>query len=275
MQKCGLALSVLMAMVACGGSGASDGASSDDVRVCLGTTSALGVDVSVYQGTVGWGAVRRSGRSFAIARVSDGLTHPDSRFAANWAGMKSAGLVRGAYQFFRPGQDAVAQADLLLRAVGTLGRGDLAPVIDVEVLDGKSGAAVAQQVGKWVQHVAAATGRTPIIYTAPGFWAGLSGTSGFAREKLWVANWGVSCPSVPAPWKAFELWQSADNARVAGISGLVDGDVFNGSIARLHDLAAGAPDQAGEAVDETQPEDDRPLGQDLGATMGQAGRQGQ
>src|ERR671939_326401 len=70
---------------------------------------ARGIDVSEYQGAIDWGRVRASGISFAIARVSDGVHHPDRDFARNWHGMKAHGLVRGVYQFFRPDQSAIAQ----------------------------------------------------------------------------------------------------------------------------------------------------------------------
>jgi GH25 family lysozyme M1 (1,4-beta-N-acetylmuramidase) len=52
-------------------------------------------------------------------------TFIDPQFAANWKGMASHGVTRGAYQFFEPAQDPTAQAQAFLRTVGTLGAGDL------------------------------------------------------------------------------------------------------------------------------------------------------
>ena len=69
--------------------------------------------------------------------MSDGLEHPDSEFGANWKGIQSAGLVRGAYQYFEPGEDAAAQADLVVENVGVLGPADLPVVIDVETAGGE------------------------------------------------------------------------------------------------------------------------------------------
>src|SRR5208283_1975416 len=63
--------------------------------VCAAGTVVKGVDVSVYQGTINWTTVKGAGIDFAIARISDGSAL-DTDFAANWSGMKSAGLVRGA-----------------------------------------------------------------------------------------------------------------------------------------------------------------------------------
>ena len=84
-----------------------------------------------------------------------------------------------------------------------------------------------------------ATGRTPIIYTDPGFWDALPNTSQFADNILWVANWGVSCPSLPSGWSTWKFWQNADNGTVSGISGGVDTDEFNGSLAQLQTFAGG------------------------------------
>ena len=89
------------------------GVEAEGLSVCPGATTLTGVDVSTYQGTVDWGKVKASGRAFAITRVGDGLGG-DNTFDANWAGIKAAGMVRGAYQYFRASDDPNEQADILL-----------------------------------------------------------------------------------------------------------------------------------------------------------------
>src|SRR5262245_32070825 len=81
--------------------------------VCPGSTKSYGIDVAQWQGSINWSAVKSAGKQFAIIRVSDGTGHPDPYFASNWRNAKAAGLVVGSYQFFRPGQNATAQADLM------------------------------------------------------------------------------------------------------------------------------------------------------------------
>src|ERR1022692_210486 len=76
-----------------------------------------GVDVSVYQGSFNWAAAHVQ---FGYARISDGTGYDDPTFAANWANMKSAGVLRGAYQFFEPSEDETAQANLMVSKVGRL-----------------------------------------------------------------------------------------------------------------------------------------------------------
>jgi lysozyme len=205
---------------------------------CSQGSTPLGIDVSAFQGEVDWVQVKSSGRAFAFARVSDGTRVPDTRFAANWSAIPAAGLVRGVYQFFRASQDPTAQANLLISAIGSLQPEDLPPVADVEVSDGVPAATLVENLATWVSVIQQATGRTPIIYTMFGFWNGLPNTGQFAAETLWVAEWGVSCPTLPATWNAWSVWQSNDAGQVPGIAGNVDLDQFNGPLASLQSQAA-------------------------------------
>ena len=59
-------------------------------RKCPAGATVPGIDVSIYQHSVNWSAVKASGIAFGIARVSDGTGSLDSTFAPNWAGMKAA-----------------------------------------------------------------------------------------------------------------------------------------------------------------------------------------
>ena len=63
----------------------------------------------------------------------------------------------------------------------------------------------ASPLATWVNVIKQKTGRTPMIYSAPGFWNGLPGTGQFAGEVLWVANWQVNCPDKPTPWTGLPL----------------------------------------------------------------------
>jgi len=206
--------------------------------VCATGTVVKGVDVSVYQGTVDWTSVKGAGMDFAIARISDGSAL-DTEFATNWSGMKSAGLVRGAYQYFEPGQDPTTQANIVISAVGMLGAGDLPVTADMEITGGQSAATIAANLKTWMAAVQAGTGKVPMVYTAEGYWDSDVASTAFASNPLWVANWGVTCPTLPTGWTNWEFWQDADNGTVAGITGAVDTDEFNGTLAQLQAFAGG------------------------------------
>jgi lysozyme len=203
-----------------------------------------GVGVSVYQGTVDWGQVLASGKSFAIVKASEGVGGVDAQFAANWGGTAAHGLVRGAYHLFRPEDDGEAQARHFLTQVRP-GSGDLPPVVDVELFDGVAGRTLLQRLQAMLTALEAAMNRLPMVYTLAGFWDTLSAPETFARYPLWVANFGANAPAIPSPWQTYAIWHYAADGSVRGISGNVDLNVARAtSLAELRALgtnsAAGA-----------------------------------
>ena len=230
-------------LVACANS--SDNACSgagEALTVCAKGAVTKGVDVSVYQGSVDWAKVKGAGITFAIVRVSDGTGTLDSTFATNWKGTQKNGLVRGVYQFFEPGEDPTKQADLVLSEVKSAGgfdAGDLPPVMDIETTGGQSDATIQSHMQTWLDVIAKAVGRKPIIYTNLNTSSHFGGK--FGAYPMWVASWGASCPTMPSGWKQWDFWQYADNGIVNGISGNVDHDEFNGSLADLKAWANPTP----------------------------------
>jgi len=201
---------------------------------CGGRSAVRGIDVSKWQGEVDWQAVRAVGVRFAYIRVSDGSTILDGMFARNWAGARSAGVVRGAYQYFRPEEDAEVQADLLLASMGPLRAGDLPPAIDVEVSGGLASRELVRRVGQWVARVRAATGVRPVVYTSALGWMALAGNSRrFRSHPLWVAHHDVECPSTPAGWRRWTFHQFSRQSTVGGVPGLVDENRFRGTLRAL------------------------------------------
>ena len=146
-------------------------------------------------------------------------------------------MIRGAYQFFRPAQSVSAQAQIMIDAIGRKQPGDLPPVIDVEVDGGVAPATVAARVRQWVDKVKAATGATPIVYTAKFFWRDQVGApASFRTNPLWIAHYPTKCPDIPATWTDWTFWQTSATGRVPGIAGDVDMNKFNGSLAQLRAL---------------------------------------
>jgi GH25 family lysozyme M1 (1,4-beta-N-acetylmuramidase) len=225
-----------------------------EATVCGVGPTVKGIDVSYYQGTINWTAVKGDGVKFAYIRASDGLNTIDSKFEANWSGSRAAGIKHGAYQFFRPGQDAIAQADLLLDKIGgRLAADDLPPVIDVEASDGQSAAVITSKVKAWVAHVKAATGRDPVIYTGFYFWRDSVGAPDVTTSPLWHAQYSTAaCPNIAPPWQNWAIWQYSSTGTVAGISGNVDMNRWNGDEASLQAFL-GPPNSGGGDGSATEP----------------------
>ncbi|HWU87403.1 MAG TPA: GH25 family lysozyme, partial [Kofleriaceae bacterium] len=214
-----------------------DGTGQPRARACAAGETTLGVDVSKWQGAVNWTKVKAAGVQFAFVRLSDGTATRDAQFDTNWAGTKAAGIVRGAYQFFRPAQNVTTQADMMITAIGTYQPGDLPPVIDVEDDAGLAPATVASRVRTWVDRVQAALGVAPIVYTGKYFWRDeVGGPASFGPNPLWIAQYTSLCPDLPTPWSKWTFWQYTESGSIAGIAGPVDTNRFNGSLAQLQDF---------------------------------------
>lgn len=213
-------------------------------RVCAQGVTTPGIDVSYYQGVIDWARVKAGGTAFAFIRLSDGARFRDPKFASNWDGAKAAGVIRGAYQFFRPNQSVEAQAQLVVSAIGRYQPGDLPPVLDVEATGGLSASNIAGKIKIWHDLVKAGTGATPIIYTGKYFWRDeVGGSKAFSDNVLWIAQYTPKCPDLPLPWSRWTFWQNTDKGTVDGIRGKVDLDKFNGTLAQLQSFA-----QAGETA---------------------------
>ncbi|MCA9650027.1 MAG: glycoside hydrolase family 25 protein [Myxococcales bacterium] len=209
--------------------------------VCADGETLMGIDVSYYQGDIDWNAVAADGVTFAWVRVSHSLQFFDPQFEANLAGARAAGVHTGVYQYFEPSEDPVAQADLLLESMGPLLPGDMPPMIDVESQDPVAAGAYVDAIQAWIDRIEEVTGVQPFIYTGYYYWNDNVGGSGqFASYPLWIANYNAGCPLIPDVWASWTIHQYCACESVAGISGAVDGDTFNGNLDDLMGLAVGA-----------------------------------
>lgn len=193
----------------------------------------LGVDVSDFQGRVDWRKVARAGYRFCFLKATEGVGYAASSFAVNRRDSKNAGLVFGAYHFFRSGQDPVAQAEHFCAVIGDLGDTMLPPCLDVEEFR-RDPQTMGKMVRAWLQFVRQRYGRLPIVYCSPGtFDPGVSGDD-FGGFPLWVANYTrAPQPVVPTDWDHWDFWQYSSTGRVPGIVGNVDLDRFPGTPADL------------------------------------------
>ncbi len=66
-------------------------------------------------------------------------------------------------------------------------------------------------------------GVKPIIYTGPTFW-NQNMDREFGDYPLWISEYGVETPHVPAGWNAWQLWQWRGDADLPDVAPLVDLD---------------------------------------------------
>ena len=159
-------------------------------------------------------------------------------FQHNWSALKRVGLYRGAYHFFRPGYSGKQQAQNFLSQVD-LEVGDLAPVLDVEVMDGVSKIKLLKEMYAWIFQIEISTGIKPIIYTNQKFYnQNLVGH--FKDYPLWIARYSTNTPDL-IDGREWDFWQYGNRGRLKGIKGNVDFNVFAGPKTHLEQYCISHP----------------------------------
>ena len=167
---------------------------------------------------------------------------PDWSFSRSWAAARRVGKPRSPYMAVGFGVSAAAQLEAFLRQVGD-DPGELRPMIDIEqkaIADWPyHSKATATQYARIVEAIAYELtrrfGKTPVLYSADWFW-----TPTFLRNGI-TDNWGCPLmvasypltrqaapvasvragkykPRVPLAWKAWDIWQFTDSAKVPGVT---------------------------------------------------------
>jgi GH25 family lysozyme M1 (1,4-beta-N-acetylmuramidase) len=228
----------------------------------IASAGVIGPDVSSNNHGNGsrldWWSMHHNGRaSFVFIKATEGGGYVNPAFASDFAAAARGRLARGAYHFARPSGgthdeiflSAYGAARGYCSTVGTLqGPGNLPPVLDLEVAGTLNPEQLTLWTQVWLSQVRLLTGRTPILYTNPGFWKqAMANSADFASYPLWLANYGVPSPEMVGGWKSFMFWQFTDSGRIAGAGSNVDMNLFNGSHAELVALTV-SPAAAAAAV---------------------------
>lgn len=198
------------------------------------TSAVAGVDLSKWQGAVDFAKIRAAGNTYVFVKVSQGATGADPDYARNIAGARAAGLYAGSYHFYSTDHDAQSQFDNLSQHID-LKPGDLPPVVDIEVLAQNSLPGLDQQLQTLLTLIEGKYAIKPILYSGQSFASQY--LKGFSAYPLWLAEYtSASAPRLPPDWSAWTFWQYSQSGSVAGVSGAVDLDRFNGGLDDLKKL---------------------------------------
>lgn len=204
-----------------------------------------GPDVSEHNGDVDWVKVKTVA-DIAFVRVSDGDLQDALYSAARVSAVRSAGLSFAPYYYARVASDGngqrsprseAAMAYYFASKQGWGKAGDLPLVYDVEQNAGESTTFQGQTLTKAATHVAGwiaayqgLTGHLPIIYINPSASKALVGVMTaeqkalLAKCPLWIAHWGTTTPTIPAPWTSAVFHQDTDSRVFPGIANPADGN---------------------------------------------------
>ena len=199
-------------------------ASDGSLNVGSGT---MGIDVSKWNGSIDWNAVKNSGVSYVIIRVgyrgsSQGALIEDPTFKTNIKGASAAGLKVGVY-FFTQAVDeveAVQEASMVLDRIS--GYKISYPVfLDVESSGGrgdKIDSATRTAVCKAFCNTIQNAGYTAGIYANKTWLTNKMDAGTLSSYKIWLAQYAAA----PDYAGRYDLWQYKSTGKVSGISGNVD-----------------------------------------------------
>ena len=198
---------------------------------------AIGLDVSEFQGTIDWTLVETIESNypleFVFIRATAGKDRSDLQFKKNWLGAKNVKMIRGAYHYYRPNENSLAQAQLFIKTVH-LEKGDLPPVLDIEKLPkGQSLDSLRVGLKRWLKAVEAHYKVKPIIYTGEKYYHDFLKEE-FSDYLFWIANYNFYREKIGEDWL---FWQFTEKASVSGIKGNVDVNIFNGDLEQLRFIA--------------------------------------
>ena len=189
-----------------------------------------GIDVSTYQGTIDWQAVKNAGVDYVIVRAAyrgyeTGRIVPDDLFAQNIEGAAAAGLHVGVYLFSQAlsEQEAVEEADYLLELIQGYPV-DYPVVYDQEEYtadqartDGLTGEQATKNALAFCERIYDA-GYIPMIYTNNDWAQNMYDMEQLDHYPIWYADY-TSSPDLSG---GFAMWQYTDEGQVSGVQGPVD-----------------------------------------------------
>jgi lysozyme len=205
-----------------------------------------GFDISEFQPTVDWSQVAAAKYDFCFIRSTHG-GEVDGLFQSHRAGAKSINLPAGFYHYLNPVVAVDTQVKNMSQTIGSFNPGDLKPVIDLEGATAWAPVASKDRLGVITQTLdglKASLGVDPMAYLSLDFIKDVIAdpsvdVSVLAKYDLWIAEYGLATgatPAIPSPWTFWRFWQFSSTGAVAGITGAVDLDYFNGSQADLRSM---------------------------------------
>lgn len=185
-----------------------------------------GLDVSAWQGSIDFEAVKNSGVEVVYIRAAYGYNE-DSYFEQNYQGAKDAGLLVGFYHYITPSSvsDAENQAQYFYNLIRNKSM-DYPPAMDFESFPDVSNYEINTIAASYIETLENLVGVIPAIYSDDSNISNLW-SANFAKYPLWVAEYGVNSPQTLGNWNSWMGFQYSESGSNPGMSGnSVDLDYF-------------------------------------------------
>lgn len=166
----------------------------------------------------------------ASGKFTDGVIREDKKVSEYVSRCKDVGQKYGLYHFLRQ-NDIQRQVDTFLNVISKLGKGQMPPTIDVEIVTASAGISNLvwrNQVKTCLDLIEKEILEKPIIYTSKNYWSYLfvngESPSWTSDYPLWVAQYpdgryvdSYNAPTlIPNGWTTWAIWQYAEDGRTQG-----------------------------------------------------------
>lgn len=195
--------------------------------LAMNNNGVLGIDVSKWNGSIDWNAVKNSGISFVIIRCgyrgsSTGVLVEDPTFKRNIQGATAAGLKVGVYFFTQAINEveAVEEASMVISLIK--GYSISYPVfIDTEKANGRADGldratrtAVCRAFCETIRNAGYSAG----VYASKSWYNDNLSYGSLSGYRIWLAQYASEATFS----SRYDMWQYSDKGTVSGISGKVD-----------------------------------------------------
>lgn len=198
---------------------------------------ARGIDVSHWHPVKDWDRLVADNVHFLGIKATQGAGYRDPTLNAHRDGRRARPELLGAIFYHYPaGGDPKLEARNLLDAIGELRR-DEAIALDVEQGPTGLGAPSIEWQRAFIAALPPGHRPAPMIYTATHVWNELGDPpwpdATVGQVDLWIKRYAAAAGPLPSPWSFYRFWQQSESGTVAGVSGSVDINFFNGDAAAL------------------------------------------
>lgn len=197
-----------------------------------------GIDVSHHQPVLDWNVVANQQITFAYIKATEGITHIDRNYTANYDAAREAGIYIGTYHFYTFGVSGKEQAKHFIKQSKTRS-GDLIPAIDVEhsksnphSKDSTFNASIVNELKTLEKALYDHYGVRPIIYTNKECYK-LYVKDFFPDNYIWLCDLHNEPGENMKNWR---IWQFSHKGELPGVREKIDLNYYRYSFREFKEL---------------------------------------
>ncbi|EPY2286501.1 GH25 family lysozyme [Clostridium sporogenes] len=186
-----------------------------------------GIDISMHNGSINFGAVKNSGVNVVIIKATEGVQYVDPYLTTHYNGAKAQELNIGFYHFMSEKTDPAQQAVDFWNAIKDK-QFNVIPVLDIETNNqGRNPKSISDRCIQFLTKFKAISGMDCMVYTG-GYFGRDNLDSRVKKYKGWIAHYGVNTPMVTG----FNVvgHQYTEEGRINGVRTRVDMNNFTDGI---------------------------------------------